>query len=358
MPINIGNKSLKEVYISDTPIKKIYVGSDLVWNAVPPIPDGYVRLTVHFDFADFETKQRFLNDSGYFKYETYTDDDDIYDNIGTPWCDFWLYPNQIDAFGNLYIDVLKGDYLYFGAEGFEGDYGTDSINGYEYFEYHNMTENVTATIPIANTQAHHVPLTITVDTSAAPEDLAQHYINIFADGKFVESVYFDEMEAGAANCNNYFINNQYVASVPYGSVLTFEYWNSYVETTIQIKCNGVDINQKSIAINGTTEISFVVTTIQKLIITLDTGLLDGASLSGHAFILYVNGEWRVEVWCEEGAGEYCFTNNQFVYDNVVNGDVITWSELYHAADDTDIFITTTGSITINDVTNLTFILDH
>ena len=146
MPINIGNCSLKESYVGSTALKEIYIGSSLLWSKlpdVPPIPDGYVRLTVHFDFADAEIKQQFKNDNGCLVYEAYDPNaDDMYEEYLNP----YFQPREVvNSIGDWYIDVKRGWYLGVWFESLEGDYGfkyDDEV------DYQSLTENTTLTISL------------------------------------------------------------------------------------------------------------------------------------------------------------------------------------------------------------------
>ena len=181
-------------------------------------------------------------------------------------------------------------------------------------------------------------LILTLDTSAATQELFHYYIDIYVNGDYRDAVYFDVDLAEALGGSYYFTNNTAIfPNVSDGDVVTFELWHAAGDDPlIQVKYNGVDINNASITINGQTNATFVVTdAAPTLTISLDVSAMSTDEYLAYCMPFYVNGSYIDYIWFHSGAGDYYFDDNlQFVYSNLSNGDVVTFGSAEHAAGDT------------------------
>lgn len=181
-------------------------------------------------------------------------------------------------------------------------------------------------------------LILTLDTSNVTQDLqgTGWYIQVEVYSRSIDdytymSIYLDKTKKVDEGLLEYhFSNNQFIYSdVSDGDEVTF--WlvsDSGEEPDIHIECNGEDIyNGPVFTIDGQTTVALVVTDKPSdLILTLDTSYVEN-DLSSHYVMLCVNGvngDYRDKmIYLNEGEGDDYFSNNQFIYSDVSDGDEVS-----------------------------------
>lgn len=204
-------------------------------------------------------------------------------------------------------------------------------------------------------------LKLTLDTSKVTQDLSDYFLcveicHINGDEESLD-VYLNNEKK-----DYHFSNNQFVYSdVSDGDKVELRldadenYWEN---PSIELDKDG-----ETITIDGQTKVTLVVTdkpSDSSSILTLDTSNVTN-DLSSHYVRLRVknvNGEHRDEkIYLNEGEGDYHFSNDQFIYSNISNGDEV---ELRLVSDgaylnvlfDYNGYETDTVSVTINGQTNV------
>jgi len=206
-------------------------------------------------------------------------------------------------------------------------------------------------------------LKLTLDTSKVTEDLSNYYIRLEIsriDGLWeILDVYLYKEDA-----DFHFSNNRFIYSdVSDGDEICFwvdtddevEDWEDY-QLPVELNIEG-----ETITIHGQTKVALVMTdrpSDTSLILTLDMSEVTN-DLTSHYVVLRVNGDPVDEmIYLNEGEGDDYFSNNQFIYSNISDGDevsiVLVSDSRYlnglfdYNGDDTD-----TIPVTINGETSVT-----